>query len=117
VGALSHIYHDEGLTQMPAKDFLEKFNFDPATFQYDAFKASLLSEIDTDNDLATTKITQLTEDTTRLTASERDLKVKLFDATVMKTGTPVDPANDSPTGTVGATPGSAPAVPESEIFG
>lgn len=101
---------------MPAKKFLSEFKFDPSTFNYDQFKERLDAELDTDDDLATSKITQLTETNTALETSTRDLKVRLFDATVMKQGDPVAPT-DSPSAPAGGAPGTTPVVPESDIFG
>jgi deoxyxylulose-5-phosphate synthase len=116
VGALSSIYHDtERSKQMPVKKFIEDFAFDPSTFNYDTFKAKLLEEATSDDDLAAAKITELTESNTNLSKSERDLKVRLFDATVAKQGEPVAPT-DSPAAGGGPT-GPAPAVPDSDIFG
>lgn len=99
---------------MPAKKFLTEFPFDPATFNWEQFKAALENEIATDDDLSTAKITQLTETNTALDATTKDLKVRLFDATVMKTGTPVTPT-DSPAAGAGLN-GTAPAVSDNDIF-
>lgn len=99
---------------MPAKKFLDEFKFDPATFNYDEFKKRMESEIATDDDLTTAKITGLEGERDTLTQSERDLKIALFDATVKRQGTPVTP-QDSPT-QGGGNNDSAPKVQESDIF-
>lgn len=98
---------------MPAKKLVEEFPFDPATFNWDEFKKRLTAEIDADDDLSTTKITSLEGERDTLKSSENTLKVKLFDATVLKQGAPVAPT-DSPT--AGAGQNGTATVPESDIF-
>lgn len=99
---------------MPAKNFIENFKHDPTTFDFEAFKAKMLEEIIGDDDLNTNKINDLTEQTTNLSKSERDLKVRLFDATIAKQGPPVNPT-DSAAVQGGSHP--APPVSDADIFG
>lgn len=114
-GVLSCIYHEKK-DSMPAKKILDEFPFDPATFNWEQFKAMLGAEIDGDETLTSAKITQLTETNTALSTSERDLKVRLFDATVMRQGTPVAPT-DSPAAPAAGAPGAAPVVTDDDLFG
>lgn len=99
---------------MPAKQFIEKFPFDPSTFNFDQFKEKLLEELTGDEDLSQAKITELTEQNTGYATSTRDLKARLFDATVLKQGDAVAPI-DSPAGAAGGN--STEKVPDADIFG
>lgn len=100
---------------MPAKDYLEKFQHDPATFDYERFKAGLLAEIATDDDLNAAKITGLETERSTLSESERDLKIRLFDATIAKQGEPVVPT-DSPANSAAGN-STTPVVTDADIFG
>lgn len=90
---------------MPARKFIEEFQFDPATYQHDAFKERLLAEITEDETLSTSKIDTLTSSEKSLRSENVGLKSRLWDATVARQGEPVNPT-DSPTAGGGST-GSA----------
>lgn len=99
---------------MPAKEFIEKFKHDADTFDFEKFKEKMLAEINGDDDLNNSKITDLTEKNTTLDKATRDLKVSLWDATIAKQGTPVT-STDSAAVQGGSHP--APPVPDADIFG
>jgi hypothetical protein len=110
-----HHHHDTDKDHdMPAREFLDKFAFDPATFQFDQFKEKLLSEIDGDTEISTSAITERDTELKQLRGDKVSLQSKLWEATIAKQGDPVRPT-DSP-----AAPGptSAPSgVKDSDIFG